>query len=148
MTEKDWKEMVSSLRKREKQLQHDLETEDYSMIKSVEYSKNNQLDAIKLLLDQVPYESKVEAEQKQSVKCLECTNHRFCKLPERKLGTHQCKKFLSNGIYVFPHESMADMIEDILNTLLSDNMLKEINTEWVSRHIVIEMSKRGVFVEL
>ncbi len=55
MTEEKWVQFVDSLKFRKAQLEDDLRNEDYSSVKGVAHSKRRQLEAIDLLLSQVPY---------------------------------------------------------------------------------------------
>lgn len=56
MTKAQWKRLAKSLLFRSAQLEADLRDEDYSQVESIAYSKRQQLEAIKTLLEQVPYE--------------------------------------------------------------------------------------------
>lgn len=58
MTKAQWKRFAKSLLFRKAQLESDLRDEDYSQVESIAYSKRQQLEAIKTLLEQVPYEFK------------------------------------------------------------------------------------------
>jgi len=59
MTSAQWKRFAKSLYFRKAQLEDDLKNENYDQVESIRYSKNQQLEAIKTLLEQVPYEYKV-----------------------------------------------------------------------------------------
>jgi len=68
-TKKEWTKFYNALCFRKMQLQRDLMHEDYSEIKSVEISKRAQINAIDLLLLQVPYDIKREATRPSRLKC-------------------------------------------------------------------------------